>query len=72
MLELLCLAVRTLALPADQQPAGTADARDTPTNSSGGRLPRWQLGADAGRRTAQTRRRHQVRKQALFTDEQAG
>ena len=71
-LQLLQPAAGTLALPQDQQPAGTADARDTATNASGGRLPRRQLGADAGRRAAEACGRHPMGDQALFTDEQVG
>jgi hypothetical protein len=61
-------AARALALSAHQQPTGTTDARDTPTNARCRGLPRRQLGLDAGRRTAQACGLHPMGNQTLSPD----
>ena len=70
--QLLCHAAGTLALPADQQPAGAADAGDSATNASGGRISRRPIGADAGGRAVTPCGRDQVGNQTLSADGPAG
>ncbi len=62
------LAAGTPALSAHQQPAGTADARDPATNASSRGLPRRQLRADVGGRSAPPCRLEPMGNQTLSPD----
>lgn len=71
-LSYYALPPEALALRKDQQPSGTTNAGGAATNASGGRLPGWKVGTDAGRRSSAPCCRHALGNETLSADEPPG